>query len=154
MPTDVHIFVHGACSGYPGPGGWAYLVKTQESEYSLNGGDPRTTTQRMELTAAIKALESLKEPTTVIVYSDSEYLIKGMTKWISGWIKKGWKTSQRKPVLNQDLWQQLLTLTMKSFFTHLPHRVNWIWVAGHSGNRESEIVNKMAQEAILKNARR
>src|SRR5208283_2361875 len=148
MTGTVEIWVDGACSGNPGAGGWAALIREGDNEYTLSGAEPHTTNQRMELTAAIRALEILKEPSAVRLYSDSEYLVNGMNQWIHKWIVKGWKTNDRKPVQNQDLWQRLMTLTMNTLFSDALHHVEWIHVPGHAGHPENELVNQLAQEAI------
>ena len=148
MTGTVEIWVDGACSGNPGPGGWAALIREGDNEYTLSGAEPHTTNQRMKLTAAIKALEMLKESCEVKLYSDSEYLVSGMNEWIHKWIVKGWKGHDRKPVQNQDLWQRLMTLTTNTLFTERRHQVEWIHIPAYMGRPESEMVNKLAQEAI------
>ncbi len=147
MPRDVEIYVDGACSGNPGPGGWAYLLRTEDNEMSDSGGEPSTTNQRMELTAAIRALEALESQSNVRLYSDSQYLIQGMTEWINGWIANGWRTAGRKPVANRDLWEQLIGLTRENLWNE-HHEVQWIQVPGHAGNRENELVDRLARAAI------
>ncbi len=148
MTEIVEIFVDAACSGNPGPGGWAYLLRTGGVELWNSGGEPTTTNNRMELTAAIKALESLSDSCQIKLYSDSEYLVKGMNEWIHKWVTKGWKTSSRKPVENQDLWQRLSSLTRSTLFSEAVHTVEWIHVSGHAGHPENEIVEAMANEAL------
>ena len=137
----VEIFTDGACSGNPGPGAWACIIRTGDEEKELTGGDPATTNQRMEVMPAIAALESLNGPCTVKVYSDSQYLIKGMSEWIEGWKDRGWRGSNKKPVKNLELWQRLDALASR-------HEIEWIWVRGHEGHPENERVDKLAVKAI------
>ena len=134
---QVDIFTDGACKGNPGPGGWAAILRSGGHEKELVGGEPETTNNRMELLGAIAGLESLKRPCRVRATTDSQYLVKGMTEWIEGWIKKGWKNSQRKDVANRDLWERLLAATQ-------PHDVEWHWVRGHTGHAENERVDGLA----------
>ena len=136
MPL-VDIFTDGACRGNPGPGGWAALLRTGDKERELSGGESPTTNNRMELTAAIRALEALKKPCRVRLHTDSQYVRDGITKWIHGWRRNGWRTADRKPVKNADLWQQLLDAAE-------PHRVEWHWVKAHSGHPENERVDALA----------
>lgn len=138
---DVIIFTDGACSGNPGPGGWGALLKFGRQEKELTGGELETTNNRMELTAAIQALKALKRPCHVQFYTDSEYLRKGITEWISTWKRRGWKTAGKKPVKNQDLWRALDAVIQK-------HQIQWHWVRGHAGQRENERVDKLARRAI------
>ena len=133
----VEIFTDGACKGNPGPGGWGALLRMGPHEKELSGGEPHTTNNRMEMTAVIRALQALAEPCHVILHSDSRYVIDGMTKWIEGWQRKGWITSSRKPVLNADLWRELIDAAA-------PHRIEWVWVRGHSGHVENERVDQLA----------
>jgi ribonuclease HI len=133
----VEIFTDGACKGNPGPGGWAALLRMGKHEKELSGGDPATTNNRMELTAAIRALEALIEPCEVALHSDSKYVLDGMTKWVAGWQKRGWKNASRQPVRNADLWHELIAAA-------LPHKVEWIWVKGHNGHVENERVDALA----------
>ena len=133
----VEIFTDGACKGNPGPGGWAALLRTGEREKELSGGERHTTNNRMEMTAVIRALQALSQPCEVHLHSDSRYVIDGMTKWIEGWQRKGWITSSRKPVLNSDLWREMLDAAA-------PHRIHWIWVKGHDGHVENERVDQLA----------
>jgi ribonuclease HI len=133
----VQIFTDGACKGNPGPGGWGALLRIKTTEKELSGGEPLTTNNRMELTAAIRGLEALKRPCRVTLTTDSRYVMDGLTKWIHGWQRNGWKTADRKPVKNADLWQQLLTAAA-------PHRIEWKWVKGHSGHDENERVDQLA----------
>jgi ribonuclease HI len=137
----VEIFTDGACSGNPGPGGWAAIIRQNGAEEELIGGDPATTNQRMEVMAAIKALESLNGPCTVKVYSDSQYLTKGMSEWIEGWKARGWRGSNKKPVKNLELWQCLDAVASR-------HQIEWIWVRGHDDHPENERVDKLAVKAI------
>ena len=135
--TEVVIYTDGACSGNPGPGGWGAVLQSGGHEKDLYGGDPQTTNNRMELMAAIQALEALKGPTKVTLYTDSKYLLDGITKWIHGWQRNGWRTADKKPVKNADLWQALLAATA-------PHQVDWRWVKGHSGHPENERADTLA----------
>lgn len=133
----VEVFTDGACKGNPGPGGWAALLRMGKHEKELSGGDPATTNNRMELTAAIRGLEALIEPCEVVLHSDSKYVLDGMTKWVAGWQKRGWKNASRQPVRNADLWHELIAAA-------LPHRVEWVWVKGHSGHPENDRVDALA----------
>lgn len=137
---QVEIFTDGACKGNPGPGGWGALLRMGENEKELSGGEVHTTNNRMEMTAAIRALEALREPCEVSLHTDSKYLIDGITKWIHGWKKKGWKNAAKKPVVNEDLWRELEAITGK-------HTVTWHWVRGHSGHPENERVDQLASDA-------
>lgn len=137
----VDIFTDGACSGNPGPGGWGAILRAGGHEKELSGGDPATTNNRMEMTAAIRALEALKKPSTVTIHTDSRYLLDGMTKYIAGWKKKGWKTADKKPVKNVDLWHALEAAAA-------PHDVSWRWVKGHSDHVENERADALARGAI------
>ena len=139
----VHIFTDGACKGNPGPGGWGALLRMGATEKELSGGEALTTNNRMELTAAIRALQALKRPCRVLLTTDSRYVMDGLTKWIHGWRKNGWKTADRKPVKNADLWQELLAAAA-------PHRVEWKWVKGHAGHDENERVDQLASAEALK----
>ena len=139
--TVVEIFTDGACSGNPGPGGWACIIRTGDEEKVLTGGSKDTTNQRMELLPAIAGLSHLDSPCTVKVYSDSEYLVKGMSEWIEGWKSRGWTTANKKPVKNRDLWELLDPLANQ-------HEVEWIWVRGHADHPENERVDRLAVEAI------
>ena len=138
--SDVQIFTDGACKGNPGPGGWGALLRKGATERELSGAQADTTNNRMEMTAAIEALSALKRPCAVDLYTDSKYLIDGITKWLSGWQKRGWKTADKKPVKNEDLWRRLAELDAT-------HRITWHWVKGHSGHAENERVNKLASDA-------
>lgn len=133
----VEIFTDGACKGNPGPGGWGALLRTGAREKELSGGERLTTNNRMELTAAIRALQALKEPCAVSLHSDSRYVVDGMTSWIANWQRRGWRTAARKPVLNADLWQELVQAAAS-------HRIEWIWVKAHNGHPENERVDQIA----------
>lgn len=137
----VDIFTDGACSGNPGPGGWGAILRFGEVEREISGGDPATTNNRMELLAAIRALEALKKPSDVTIHTDSRYLMDGMTKYLAGWKKKGWKTADKKPVKNVDLWQALEAAAK-------PHHVSWRWVKGHSDHVENARADALARAAI------
>jgi ribonuclease HI len=138
----VEIFTDGACKGNPGPGGWGVVLRKGHHEKELAGSEPLTTNNRMELTAAIRALESLKEPCAVQLHTDSRYVIDGITGWIFGWQRNGWKTAAKKPVLNADLWQELQSAARR-------HQVEWVWVKGHDGHPENERADKLASDAAL-----
>ncbi|SPF35732.1 ribonuclease HI, degrades RNA of DNA-RNA hybrids (modular protein) [Syntrophobacter sp. SbD1] len=135
------IFTDGACQGNPGPGGWGVVIKNGEVT-ELSGSDPHTTNNKMELTAAIKALQSLQVPSTVVLTTDSQYMKNGITLWIHNWKRNGWRTAAKKPVLNADLWHELDALNQQ-------HEVDWRWVKGHSGHPENERCDQLANEAIL-----
>lgn len=137
----VEIFTDGACSGNPGPGGWGALLRFNGQEKELSGGEVETTNNRMEMMAAIQALESLKRPSKVKLTTDSQYVKNGLTQWIDGWIKRGWKTAAKKPVKNVDLWQRLQAASE-------PHDLDIHWVRGHTGHVENERVDTLAVEAI------
>jgi ribonuclease HI len=139
----VEVFCDGACSGNPGPGGYGAILRYNGNEKELSGGSPDTTNNRMELTAAIEALRQLTRPCHVRISTDSQYVVKGITEWIVGWQKKGWKNSKKEPVLNRDLWESLLEQTQK-------HRVEWKWVRGHDGHIENERCDELARNAIDK----
>jgi ribonuclease HI len=139
--TQVEAWTDGACRGNPGPGGWGALLRSGDHERELKGGEPLTTNNRMELTAAIKALQSLKRPCTVDLYTDSQYVRGGITTWMAGWKKNGWRTSGRQPVKNQDLWEAL-------DLAAAPHEIRWHWVKGHSGHPENDRVDALANQAI------
>ena len=137
----VEIATDGACKGNPGPGGWGVVLRAGATEKELCGGEPLTTNNRMELTAAIEALNALKRPCRVQLSTDSRYVMDGLTKWIKGWQKNGWKTADKKPVKNADLWQKLDTLRQT-------HEVKWIWVRGHAGHPENERADALANRGI------
>ena len=139
--TYVEIFTDGACRGNPGPGGWGAILRYKKSEKHIKGGEPLTTNNRMELTAAIKALEALKKPCTIKITTDSQYLRQGITIWIHRWKKRNWNGKSKKQVKNIDLWQRLDTIVQ-------PHTINWHWVKGHSGHRENELADQLANQAI------
>lgn len=139
--SRVEIFTDGACRGNPGPGGWGALLRFGTEEKELFGGEPETTNNRMELTAVIEALAALKRPCEVKVTSDSTYVLKGIQEWMPNWKKRGWKTASKKPVKNVDLWQKLDALIGL-------HSIDWHWVKGHSGHRENEIADDLANRGI------
>jgi ribonuclease HI len=139
---SVIIYTDGACSGNPGPGGWGVLLRFGEAEKHLSGYAPLTTNNRMEMLAAIHALETLKRPCRVILTTDSIYVKDGITKWIHNWKKRGWCKADKKPVKNSDLWKRLDTICKQ-------HDVEWRWVKGHSGHPENETVDQLAQNAVL-----
>lgn len=136
----VEIFTDGACKGNPGPGGWGVVLRMGRHEKELSGSARETTNNRMELTAVIQALGALKQPCHVLLHTDSRYVIDGITKWIHSWIKNGWRNAARKPVLNADLWHELLAAVR-------PHRIDWIWVKGHDGHPENERADRLASDA-------
>ena len=135
--TEVEIWTDGACKGNPGPGGWGAIIRSGAHEKELSGGEALTTNNRMELLAAIRALEALKRPCQVILTTDSNYVRDGITKWVHGWKRNGWKTADRKPVKNGELWQALLEAAG-------PHVIDWRWVRGHNGHPENERADKLA----------
>ena len=137
----VEIYTDGACRGNPGPGGWAAIVRVNGGEEILQGAETATTNNRMELTAAVRALEALPRASRVILYTDSEYVQKGISEWLPAWKARGWRTAGKKPVKNQDLWQQLDAAAVR-------HAVSWNWVRGHAGNRGNERVDRLANAAI------
>lgn len=141
MKDCVEIFTDGACRGNPGPGGWGALLRFRDREKTLSGAEALTTNNRMELFAAIAALEALNKPCRVELTTDSQYLRQGITEWLHNWKRRGWKTADRKPVKNQDLWQRLDDAVQR-------HEINWHWVKGHSGHDENEQVDQLANEAI------
>ena len=138
---EVTIYSDGACRGNPGPGGWGVVMRWNGHEKTLFGGEAQTTNNRMELTAAIRALEALKRPCEVTLVTDSEYVRKGITEWMDGWKRRGWKTAAKKPVKNADLWQTLDTLNGR-------HRIQWRWVKGHSGDPGNEAADALANRGI------
>ncbi len=137
----VEIYTDGACSGNPGPGGYGIILKYGAHERIMSGYDPATTNNRMEMTAVIEALKVIKKPCSIKICTDSSYVIKGITGWIKGWIRNNWVTSQKKPVLNRELWETLLSLTG-------PHDIEWVWVKGHEGHIENEKCDQLARDAI------
>ncbi|HBT32062.1 MAG TPA: ribonuclease HI [Pusillimonas sp.] len=137
--SDVQIFTDGACKGNPGPGGWGALLRKGTTEKEMSGAEADTTNNRMELMAVIQALRALKRPCAVVIHTDSQYVQKGMTAWLPGWKQRGWKTADRKPVKNADLWQALDALTLE-------HDVQWQWVRGHSGDPGNERADALANQ--------
>ncbi|HEV7288435.1 MAG: ribonuclease HI [Sphingomonadales bacterium] len=139
----VEIATDGACKGNPGRGGWGALLRMGTVEKELSGGEPHTTNNRMELMAAIQGLKALNKPCRVKLSTDSRYVMDGLTKWIKGWQRNGWKTADRKPVKNSDLWIELLDAAK-------PHRIEWQWVKGHAGHPDNERADKLASDAALR----
>ena len=137
----VEIFTDGACRGNPGPGGWGAILRADGREKELCGGEPATTNNRMELMAVIRALEALKRPSRVRVHTDSQYVQKGISEWIHSWKRKGWKTADKQPVKNEDLWRRLDEVAAQ-------HEVEWRWVRGHSGHPENERADELANKGI------
>ncbi len=138
---QVEIYTDGGCRGNPGPGGWGVLLIAGDARRELSGAEPATTNNRMELTAAIEALKALKRPVRATLYTDSKYVCTGIEEWLPQWRQRGWKTADRKPVKNQDLWQALDE-------ARVPHQIQWQWVKGHAGNAGNERVDQLANEAI------
>lgn len=138
---QVEIFTDGACRGNPGPGGWGALLRYGDHEREIFGGEAETTNNRMEMTAALKALESLSEPCLVDLTTDSEYLRKGMTEWLAGWKARNWRTASRQPVKNADIWKALEKAVAR-------HDIRWHWVKGHSGHAENERADQLANRGI------
>ena len=139
---QVEMFTDGACRGNPGPGGWAALLRMGGKEREISGGEQLTTNNRMELVAAIKGLEALKRPCRVLLHTDSIYVRDGITRWIHKWLQNGWRTSDRKPVKNAELWQALVDAST-------PHRIEWRWVKGHSGHVHNERADALARRGML-----
>jgi ribonuclease HI len=139
--SRIEIFTDGACTGNPGPGGWGAILRSDGHEKELSGGEKATTNNRMELMAAIRALAALKQPSEVTVHTDSRYVMDGITKWMANWKKNGWKTADKKPVKNEDLWRELEAAAA-------PHKVVWRWVKGHAGHPENERCDALARGAI------
>ena len=139
--ASVHIYADGGCRGNPGPGGWGVLLQAGTSEKELWGGEANTTNNRMELTAVIRALEALKRPTQIHVHTDSQYVQKGISEWIHNWKRNGWRTADKKPVKNADLWQVLDALTKQ-------HEIKWLWVKGHAGNPGNERADSLANRGM------
>jgi ribonuclease HI len=137
----VDIFTDGACSGNPGPGGWGAVLRMGSHQKELFGGEPATTNNRMELTAVIRALEALKRPVIARVHTDSQYVQKGISEWIHAWKRRGWKTADRQPVKNDDLWRELDALSSR-------HRIEWHWVRGHAGHPDNERADRLARRGI------
>lgn len=143
---NIFIYADGACRGNPGPGGYGVLLKYNDrfgkvTAKEVKGAEENTTNNKMELTAAIMGLKTLKEPCDVTIVSDSNYLILGMTKWVNSWLKKGWKTADKMPVKNRELWEKLIVLSKR-------HKVEWKWIKGHNGHPENERADELANEAI------
>jgi ribonuclease HI len=141
MSGTVDVFTDGACSGNPGPGGWAAILRHGDTVRELSGAETPTTNNRMELMAAISALEALKRPCAVALHTDSQYVKNGITQWIHGWKKNGWRTADKKPVKNEDLWRRLEAAVAR-------HEVSWRWVKGHDGHVENERADALARAAI------
>jgi ribonuclease HI len=141
MP-QVEMATDGACKGNPGPGGWGAVIRMGANEKELSGGEALTTNNRMEMTAAISGLNALTKPCRVTLSTDSRYVMDGLTKWIKGWQRNGWKTADKKPVKNADLWQELLNAAK-------PHRIEWVWVKGHAGHPENERADRLASDAAI-----
>lgn len=142
----VEIATDGACKGNPGPGGWGAVIRYGTHEKELAGGEPDTTNNRMELIAAVEALNALKKPCRVRLSTDSRYVMDGLTKWLRNWQRNGWRTSDKKPVKNADLWQRLIDAAA-------PHRIEWIWVKGHAGHPDNERADRLASDAAHKQRR-
>lgn len=136
---QIQIHTDGACLGNPGPGGWAALLRYGQREKELVGGEAQTTNNRMELMAAIRALEALTEPCDVVLHTDSQYVRKGITEWMANWLRRNWRTAAGAPVKNQDLWQRLHAAAQR-------HQVDWRWVKGHSGDPDNERVDTLARD--------
>ena len=141
MDKTIELFTDGACKGNPGIGGWGALLRFGETEKRLHGGEKETTNNRMELMAVIQGLEALKEPCQVRITTDSKYVLQGMTEWLANWKRRNWQTAAKKPVLNADLWRRLDSVAAS-------HELEWHWVKGHSGHRENEIADKLANLGI------
>ena len=139
--TEVVIYTDGACSGNPGPGGWGVVLRWNGTQKELHGGEPQNTNNRMELMAAIQALEALNRPSRVQLHTDSTYLLNGITKWIAGWERNGWRTSAKRPVKNEDLWRRLIAAKNG-------HEVSWLWVKGHAGEEGNERADALARLGI------
>lgn len=138
----VEIATDGACKGNPGPGGWGAVLRFGTVEKDISGGEALTTNNRMEMLAAIRALEALKRPSHVTLSTDSRYVMDGLTKWLKGWLRNGWKTASKQPVKNADLWRELIAAAE-------PHRVDWVWVKGHAGHPDNERADRLASDAAL-----
>lgn len=138
---SVEIYTDGACSGNPGPGGWGAILRWNGHEKELSGGEEETTNNRMEMMAVIKSLEALTKPSSVDLYTDSKYVMQGITEWMAGWKAKGWKTASKKPVKNQDLWQEIDALVQT-------HNVTFHWVKGHAGHPDNERADQLAVNAV------
>ncbi len=140
----VEIATDGACKGNPGPGGWGAVLRYGSVEKDMSGGESLTTNNRMELMAAIRALDALKRPSHVQLSTDSRYVMDGLTKWLKGWQRNGWKTASKQPVKNADLWRELIAAAE-------PHRIDWLWVKGHAGHPDNERADRLASDAALAN---
>ena len=140
MKPIIEIYTDGACLGNPGRGGWGAVLIYKEHRKEISGKNPQTTNNRMEICAVIEALKTLKKPSEIVIYTDSKYVMEGITKWIFNWKKNGWKGADKKPIKNIDLWQELDLETAK-------HQIKWVWVKGHSGNHFNEIADTLAREA-------
>jgi len=138
------IYTDGACSGNPGDGGWGAILMFKEHQKQISGSQKDTTNNQMEITAVIESLKIIKKSSEIIIYTDSKYVMEGITKWINGWKNNGWKTADKKPVKNCELWQKLENEVNK-------HNIEWRWVKGHSGNKYNDIADNLAREAIFKN---
>lgn len=138
----VEIFTDGACKGNPGPGGWGAVLRMGDKEREISGGEKLTTNNRMEMMAVVEALNALKRPCAITLSTDSRYVMDGLTKWIKGWQCNGWKTADKKPVKNADLWQAMIEAAK-------PHRIEWQWVKGHAGHPENERADKLASAAAV-----
>jgi len=145
-PKKVELFTDGACKGNPGPGGWGVILRMGKHEKELSGSDPSTTNNRMEMTAVIRGLKALIEPCEVTIYTDSRYVIDGITKWVHGWKRNGWVNASKQPVRNADLWHDLIEVAKR-------HQISWQWVRGHNGHPENERVDRLASDAALEAAR-
>jgi ribonuclease HI len=141
VSAPVEIWTDGACSGNPGPGGWGVVLRQGKHEKELSGGEPQTTNNRMELLAAISALEALKRPCPVIVHTDSQYVRGGVTGWVANWKRNGWRTADKKPVKNDDLWRRLDDAAYQ-------HEIEWRWVKGHAGNERNERADELARRGM------
>jgi len=141
--SKIEIYTDGACSGNPGPGGWGAVLLYKEHEKRISGGEKDSTNNRMELRAVSEALKTLKKPSELTVYTDSKYVMDGITKWIFSWKKNGWKTANKKPIKNIEFWQDLDAEVAR-------HKIEWIWVKGHSGNRFNEVADQLARDAVEK----
>ena len=145
-PGTITIYTDGACKGNPGPGGWGVILRMGKHEKELSGSDPSTTNNRMEMTAVIRGLKALIEPCEVTIYTDSRYVIDGITKWVHGWKRNGWVNASKQPVRNADLWHDLIEVAKR-------HEISWQWVRGHNGHPENERVDRLASDAALEAAR-
>lgn len=141
MTRTIEIYTDGACRGNPGPGGWGVVLIAGEHRKTMHGGEPETTNNRMELTAAIKALDALKRGESVVLHTDSKYVMDGIRSWLPNWKKRGWKTAAKKPVKNKDLWQALDKAASR-------HDIRWVWVKGHAGNPGNEEADALANQGI------